>query len=622
MKRFIFFLSTLISAVSAMANMPEEISVFITLGQSNADGSAFAESKIDSEMSTWYENSPLAKNLKIWYSPTQVRNDTDFKNRRACHVVDGAERDMPSGWMDLWYKNDNKNGRTAMNMIHGAGTYSEEAAGRRGIEGQLGRRLAEAFPQRKFAFIKLGVSGSGIDTWANNRDDTNWRYFMDSLYTPAMTSLLDKGYRPRLAGVWWMQGEADRAGDSISYASAMERLIRRLRSETGFPYAKIFIGTIPAPGESDVNPKGSSGYSDAVRQAQIAVVGKADDVSLINTSDKPMQVEKIFPWPVHFSHAGINRIADQIADSIISSGLAAQSRFEMPGKWGSEGKSFRFYPAFGHPSLSYRDNDTERTVCLDFGTWRDEFLYPETGTGEWELVWEDSFDRNKIDYKVWSKIPRGGANWNDCMSDAIELYDVKQGSLILRGMRTTPSMRDSIPCVTGGLFTEGKKRLGYGRLEVKARLTVSKGQWPAIWLLPEQLNPSDGYWPGGGEIDVMERLNFDEFAYQTIHTYYSLVLKHDNEPPHFATGKIDPDGYNVYTVEITPDSLSFYINDIHTFTYPRTDTLHPGQYPFIRPMYLLVDMQLGGSWVGDVDLSQLPVEMKVDRVSFYRRKQK
>ena len=39
----------------------------------------------------------------------------------------------------------------------------------------------------------------------------------------------------------------------------------------------------------------------------------------------------------------------------------------------------------------------------------------------------------------------------------------------------------------------------YGRLEVKARIPVATGAWPAIWTLGNQ-----GGWPACGEIDVME----------------------------------------------------------------------------------------------------------------------
>ena len=62
-------------------------------------------------------------------------------------------------------------------------------------------------------------------------------------------------------------------------------------------------------------------------------------------------------------------------------------------------------------------------------------------------------------------------------------------------------------------------------------------------------------WPEGGEIDIMEHLNHDTIAYQTIHTYYTHVLKKDQNPPHGSTLPIDRDGFNTYAVEILPDSI-------------------------------------------------------------------
>ena len=129
-------------------------------------------------------------------------------------------------------------------------------------------------------------------------------------------------------------------------------------------------------------------------------------------------------------------------------------------------------------------------------------------------------------------------------------------------------------------------------------------------------------WPSGGEIDIMERLNNDSIAYQTVHSHYTYTLGITENPKSHSTGPIYPDRYNVYAVEMYPDSLSFYINDMHTFTYPRIQTKEEGQYPFNQPFYLLIDMQLGGSWVGAVGPEDLPVEMEVDWVHFYQRKSK
>ena len=117
----------------------------------------------------------------------------------------------------------------------------------------------------------------------------------------------------------------------------------------------------------------------------------------------------------------------------------------------------------------------------------------------------------------------------------------------------------------------------------------------------------------------MERLNHESIAYQTVHSYYTYKLGIKTPNPG-STAPIDPVDYNIYAVELYPDSVSFYINNKHTHTYPRIETEQEGQYPFDRSFYLLIDMQLGGSWVGDVDPAQLPVTMEVDWVRFYQQR--
>ena len=118
----------------------------------------------------------------------------------------------------------------------------------------------------------------------------------------------------------------------------------------------------------------------------------------------------------------------------------------------------------------------------------------------------------------------------------------------------------------------------------------------------------------------MERLNHDTIAYQTVHSHYTYVLK-QSTPKQSITSPIKPNDYNVYAVEILPDSLRFSINGKHTFTYPRIATDKKGQYPFGTPFYLLIDMQIGGKWVGVPNPKELPAEMVIDWVKFYSLKE-
>jgi beta-glucanase (GH16 family) len=144
----------------------------------------------------------------------------------------------------------------------------------------------------------------------------------------------------------------------------------------------------------------------------------------------------------------------------------------------------------------------------------------------------------------------------------------------------------------------------------------AKGAWPAIWMLAQ-----DSEWPDGGEIDIMERLNFDSIAYQTIHSNYTYRLKIKDNPKQGSTGIINPHKFNTYAVEKYADSLVFFINNKRTFAYPRIKTDKEGQFPFDKHKhYLLIDMQLGGSWVGSIGQNDLPVEMEIDWVRFYEFK--
>ena len=245
-----------------------------------------------------------------------------------------------------------------------------------------------------------------------------------------------------------------------------------------------------------------------------------------------------------------------------------------------------------------------------------------TGTaGEWSLVWEDEFDGPSVDDAVWSRIPRGTSSWQDTQSSDDRCYEMREGCLVLKGIVNDDLEKDPSPYLTGGIWSQDKKAFGPGRIEVRARLQAAQGAWPAIWLLPFDTLGKANMWPDGGEIDIMERLNYDSIAYQTVHSHYTFDLGRGDSPRQGNTAPIDPDDFNVYGVDIWRDSVVFHINGVRNFAYPRIAELDSlGQFPFYKPMYLLVDMQLGGQWVGKVDPADLPVEMEVDWVRYYEWK--
>lgn len=239
-------------------------------------------------------------------------------------------------------------------------------------------------------------------------------------------------------------------------------------------------------------------------------------------------------------------------------------------------------------------------------------ILAEEARTQWELVWADEFEGKAINTNFWSKIPRGKSDWNRHMSFDDSLFAVKDGHLVLWG-KVNPSGSDPVPYITGGVYTKDKVTTLYGKVEIRAKLYGAKGAWPAFWMLP-----NEGKWPDGGEIDIMERLSFDAIAYQTIHSHYTYTLKIAT-PKHGSKGPINPDDFNVYALEWYPNMLVLSINGVPTLRYPKIETDKQGQWPFTTPFYVLLDMQLGGKWVGEVEPRDLPVKMEIDWIRIYKQ---
>lgn len=258
----------------------------------------------------------------------------------------------------------------------------------------------------------------------------------------------------------------------------------------------------------------------------------------------------------------------------------------------------------------------------------------------WELVWHDEFNMNKLDTGVWSKIDRWTdadfqmtkeewlANlekWDDvknlnCFSYTTAdpaLYDFTNGTMILDGIVNKDTLSDPRPYLQGAVKSKRKFAFQYGRLEIRAKLEAAKGAWPAFWMLSEKEIYED-LPHRNGEIDIMERLNHDTMVYQTTHSHWTIEMKQKQNPPYYATGKFNPDDFNVFGLEWYPNKLVYTINGETTYEYPKLEGVDPAQWPFDQPFYVMLDQQMGGGWVGKIDPKDLPVKVIIDWIRLYQ----
>ncbi|MCT4784014.1 MULTISPECIES: carbohydrate binding domain-containing protein [Exiguobacterium] len=258
---------------------------------------------------------------------------------------------------------------------------------------------------------------------------------------------------------------------------------------------------------------------------------------------------------------------------------------------------------------------------------------------KWKLVWSDEFDEPEIDRTKWTfdtgnwlkdkdgnpVAPGWGNNEKQFYTDKNENAFVKDGKLIIRAKKEqTTDALGSYDYTSAKLTTKGTFSKTYGRYEMRAKLPLGKGLWPAFWMMPEQ--DRYGGWAASGEIDIMEAWGSrpDQVA-GTIHYGETWPNnKYTGKDYHFAEGD-GIDKWHTYAVEWEPGELRWYVdgklyqtqNDWYTkglnqatkFSYPA---------PFDQNFYLIMNLAVGGWFDGDPDeTTPFPADMEVDYVRVY-----
>ena len=242
----------------------------------------------------------------------------------------------------------------------------------------------------------------------------------------------------------------------------------------------------------------------------------------------------------------------------------------------------------------------------------------------WALVWNDEFDGPALNLEKWS-YEIGGHGWGNnelqYYSDDDSTAFIQDGKLVIRA--------DLVPQGTGSsdnlryfssarLRTSGKGDWRYGRIEVKAKLALGQGIWPAIWMLPTDW--MYGVWPESGEIDIMEHVGYDPGrVHGSIHTGSYNHKINTQRGGSKLLDKISSKFY-VYAIEWYEDRIDFLIDDSKYFSFQNDGKNDFNTWPFNQRFHLLINIAVGGDWPGSPDeTTQFPTEMEVEYVRVYEK---
>lgn len=271
-----------------------------------------------------------------------------------------------------------------------------------------------------------------------------------------------------------------------------------------------------------------------------------------------------------------------------------------------------------------------------------------------EPVWKEEFSGDSLnldDWNVETHPPKWVNNeWQEYVDSTKNIY-VKDGKLYLVPIKNGEG--ESATYTSGRINTMGKHDFKYGLFEATLKVPEGQGYLPAFWMMPTN-ESLYGQWPKCGEIDAMEVMGQDtNKLYGTIHyggptaseqvdqqgtavfkddsyAYVESKKNSDINEKNFplTNGNSFSSDYHTFSVEWEPDHITWYVDGIKYheatdwFTKNSSGAIASYPAPFDQNFYMILNLAVGGGWVGYPDDTTPFGEnaaMIVDSVKVYQK---
>jgi beta-glucanase (GH16 family) len=234
------------------------------------------------------------------------------------------------------------------------------------------------------------------------------------------------------------------------------------------------------------------------------------------------------------------------------------------------------------------------------------------------LVMSDEFDTpGALNPNLWSyEIGTGQNGWGNnelqYYTNRAENANVQNGFLSITARKEAFS---GSQYTSARLITKAKFEQAYGRFETRMRLPWGQGLWPAFWMLGADIDNNP--WPGAGEIDIMEyRGQNPTVVLGTVHGPGYSAGQSISKSYELTNDRFDT-GFHVFGIEWGPEYINFYVDDVLYNQITPADV--PGEWVFNKPFFLLVNLAVGGSFVGSPNNETVfPQTLLVDYVRVYQ----
>lgn len=267
------------------------------------------------------------------------------------------------------------------------------------------------------------------------------------------------------------------------------------------------------------------------------------------------------------------------------------------------------------------------TLCLLAGL----YTMAQKSPAGYQLVWSDEFNTDG---------PPNPANWifekgfvrnHELQYYQPENVQCKNGLLIIEAKKEekpNPAFvadskdwrknRKTINYTSSCILTRGLQSWQYGRFEMRARIDISAGLWPAWWTLGV-----DKGWPANGEIDIMEYYRGKLLA--------NIACLGENRRAEWFSNRFATDSlggakwasqFHVWRMDWDENAIALYMDDVLLNRVPLdklTNKDGSGFRPFKQPHDMLLNLAIGGDNGGDPEKTIFPNRFEVDWVRVYQK---
>ena len=266
-----------------------------------------------------------------------------------------------------------------------------------------------------------------------------------------------------------------------------------------------------------------------------------------------------------------------------------------------------------------------------------------TPTG-YSLVWNDEFDNSNSLSNKWY-FEYGGSGWGNnelqyyCANGVYtptgqQTALVSDGTLKIKAYKISPSASsDNCSYISTRMNTNASWQYGY--IEMRAKLPLTPGCWPAFWMLlqngPSYVRDESGT---GGEIDMLEyvpgedanTIHFSAHSYNAtreagVNTGYVDPVTGVKYPYSDNTSIVGAGNWHCYGMEWTHEYIRGYLDGVEYFYAPNPtpNVSDPATWPFDQRYYIKLNLAIGGSWGGTPAANFTEETYEIDWVRVYQK---